>query len=67
MVYIPDDTDFSTFRHQCESHEGWNSQYNKAGVTVWSQMQETKTVQKIKDGQCCGINFTGPAKQPGAF
>lgn len=49
MVYIPDDSDFNTFRDQCESQDGWNSQYNKGGVTVWSQTQEeNKTVQKIK-------------------
>ncbi|KAL8194414.1 UNVERIFIED_CONTAM: hypothetical protein K2H54_017017 [Gekko kuhli] len=49
VVYIPDDSDFYTFREQCESQEGWDSQYNKAGVTVWSQVQEdSKTVQKIK-------------------
>ncbi|KAJ6655464.1 hypothetical protein lerEdw1_005165 [Lerista edwardsae] len=49
MVYIPDDSDFNTFRDQCESQEGWSNQYNKGGVTVWSQAQEeSKTVQKIK-------------------
>ncbi|XP_015262666.1 PREDICTED: PCTP-like protein [Gekko japonicus] len=53
-VYIPDDSDFYTFRDQCESQEGWNSQYNKAGVTVWSQTQEdSKTVQKIKMQIAC--------------
>lgn len=49
MVYIPDDSDFSSFREQCESAEGWHCRYNKAGVTVWSQGQEEScTVQKIK-------------------
>uniref|UniRef100_A0A8C9N169 START domain-containing protein 10 n=1 Tax=Serinus canaria TaxID=9135 RepID=A0A8C9N169_SERCA len=49
MVYIPDDSDFSSFRDQCESLEGWHCRYNKAGVTVWSQGQEEScTVQKIK-------------------
>lgn len=49
MVYIPDDSDFSSFREQCESAEGWHCHYNKAGVTVWSQGQEEScTVQKIK-------------------
>ena len=49
MVYIPDDSDFSSFREQCESLEGWHCRYNKAGVTVWSQGQEEScAVQKIK-------------------
>lgn len=49
MVYIPDDSDFSSFRDQCESLEGWHCRYNKAGVTVWSQGQEEScAVQKIK-------------------
>ncbi|CAI5780347.1 PCTP [Podarcis lilfordi] len=48
-AYIPDDSDFNTFRDQCESQEGWSSRYNKGGVAVWTQMQpESKTVQKIK-------------------
>uniref|UniRef100_A0A8D0G4S0 START domain-containing protein n=1 Tax=Sphenodon punctatus TaxID=8508 RepID=A0A8D0G4S0_SPHPU len=54
MVYIPDDSDFNSFRDQCESQEGWHSQYNKGGVTVWSQAQEeSKTVQKIKMQIAC--------------
>lgn len=49
MVYIPDDSDFSSFKEQCESLEGWHCHYNKAGITVWSQGQEEScTVQKIK-------------------
>lgn len=53
MVYIPDDSDFSSFRDQCESLEGWHCRYNKAGVTVWSQGQEEScTVQKIKVSRC---------------
>ncbi|NXO31166.1 STA10 protein, partial [Cisticola juncidis] len=54
MVYIPDDSDFSSFRDQCESLEGWHCRYNKAGVTVWSQGQEEScTVQKIKTRISC--------------
>ncbi|NXX48816.1 STA10 protein, partial [Tricholaema leucomelas] len=54
MVYIPDDSDFSSFRAQCESQEGWHCCYNKAGITVWSQGQEEScTVQKIKTRLCC--------------
>ncbi|XP_068025639.1 START domain-containing protein 10-like isoform X2 [Melanerpes formicivorus] len=54
MVYIPDDSDFSSFRAQCESPEGWHCRYNKAGITVWSQGQEEScTVQKIKTRLCC--------------
>ncbi|XP_053098759.1 START domain-containing protein 10-like isoform X1 [Hemicordylus capensis] len=54
MVYIPDDSDFNTFRDECESQEGWNSQYNKSGVAVWSQgHEESKTIQKIKMQIAC--------------
>lgn len=63
MVYIPDDSDFSSFRDQCESLEGWHCRYNKAGVTVWSQGQEEScTVQKIKVSRC----FPAPAVCPAA-
>lgn len=49
VAYIPDDSDFGHFQNQCENQEGWSRQYNKGGVTVWSQMQEeSMTVQKIK-------------------
>ncbi|NXR65449.1 STA10 protein, partial [Rhadina sibilatrix] len=59
MVYIPDDSDFSSFRDQCESLEGWHCRYNKAGVTVWSQGQEEScTVQKIKVSR----RFPAPAR-----
>ncbi|NWI13923.1 STA10 protein, partial [Crypturellus soui] len=54
MVYIPDDSDFSSFRDQCENLEGWHCRYNKGGVTVWSQGQEEScTVQKIKTRISC--------------
>ncbi|XP_071615086.1 START domain-containing protein 10 [Heliangelus exortis] len=53
MVYIPDDSDFSSFRDQCESLEGWHCCYNKAGVTVWNQGQDSCTVQKIKTRISC--------------
>lgn len=63
MVYIPDDSDFSSFRDQCESLEGWHCRYNKAGVTVWSQGQEEScTVQKIKVSR----RFPAPAVCPAA-
>lgn len=63
MVYIPDDSDFSSFRDQCESLEGWHCRYNKAGVTVWSQGQEEScTVQKIKVSRL----FPAPAVCPAA-
>ncbi|XP_019390919.1 PREDICTED: PCTP-like protein [Crocodylus porosus] len=49
IVYIPDDSDFSSFRDQCEKSEGWHCQYNRGSVTVWSHgQQESRTVQKIK-------------------
>ncbi|XP_043925360.1 START domain-containing protein 10-like [Protopterus annectens] len=49
MVHIPDDSDFNSFREQCENDEGWLPQYSKGGVTVWSREQEeSKTVKKLK-------------------
>ncbi|XP_043112599.1 START domain-containing protein 10 isoform X1 [Puntigrus tetrazona] len=47
-VQIPDDTDFLSFRDQCESQDGWVARYNKGGVTVWCRDEECKTVQKLK-------------------
>ncbi|XP_035387828.1 START domain-containing protein 10 isoform X3 [Electrophorus electricus] len=47
-VHIPDDTDFATFKEQCESQDGWTARYNKGGVTVWCRDEETTTVQKLK-------------------
>uniref|UniRef100_A0A3Q3Q1E8 START domain-containing protein 10 n=1 Tax=Monopterus albus TaxID=43700 RepID=A0A3Q3Q1E8_MONAL len=47
-VQIPDDSDFSSFKDQCLSTDGWISHYNKGGVTVWCQEEESKTVQKLK-------------------
>lgn len=62
MVYIPDDSDFSSFRDQCESLEGWHCRYNKAGVTVWSQGQEEScTVQKIKVSKCLQLRDCSPS------
>ena len=71
MVYIPDDSDFSSFRDQCESLEGWHCRYNKAGVTVWSQGQEEScTVQKIKVSRRLQLQdrqpFPAPAVCPAA-
>ncbi|NXO13894.1 STA10 protein, partial [Oriolus oriolus] len=64
MVYIPDDSDFSSFRDQCESLEGWHCRYNKAGVTVWSQGQEEScTVQKIKVPETWGAANTTSLSQ----
>lgn len=65
MVYIPDDSDFSSFRDQCESLEGWHCRYNKAGVTVWSQGQEEScTVQKIKVSRCRRLRDHQPFLAP---
>uniref|UniRef100_A0A8C4SPJ7 START domain-containing protein 10 n=1 Tax=Erpetoichthys calabaricus TaxID=27687 RepID=A0A8C4SPJ7_ERPCA len=47
-IHIPDDSDFTSFREQCEDQEGWTVQYNKGGVTVWCREQESNTVQKLK-------------------
>lgn len=47
-VQIPDDSDFSSFRDQCLSPDGWTSRYNKGGVTVWCREGESQTVQKLK-------------------
>lgn len=67
MVYIPDDSDFSSFRDQCESLEGWHCRYNKAGVTVWSQGQEEScTVQKIKVSRRRWLRDRQPFPAPAA-
>lgn len=47
-VQIPDDSDFSSFKEQCESQEGWIARYNKGSVTVWCRAEESKGVQKLK-------------------
>uniref|UniRef100_A0A665UKI5 START domain-containing protein 10 n=3 Tax=Echeneis naucrates TaxID=173247 RepID=A0A665UKI5_ECHNA len=47
-VQIPDDSDFSSFKDQCLSPDGWTSRYSKGGVTVWTRDQENQTVQKLK-------------------
>lgn len=48
-VQIPDDTDFASFKDQCENHEGWIARYNKGGVTVWCRDgDDSKGVQKLK-------------------
>ncbi|XP_070300761.1 START domain-containing protein 10 [Salvelinus sp. IW2-2015] len=47
-VQIPDDTDFTSFKEQCENHEGWTARYNKGSVTVWCRDEECKTIQKLK-------------------
>lgn len=47
-VQIPDDTDFASFKEQCETQDGWIARYNKGGVTVWCRDEETNTVQKLK-------------------
>ncbi|XP_027865443.1 START domain-containing protein 10 isoform X2 [Xiphophorus couchianus] len=47
-VRIPDDSDFSSFKDQCLSPDGWSSRYHKGGVTVWCREQDSSSVQKIK-------------------
>lgn len=47
-VQIPDDSDFSSFKDQCLSPDGWISRYSKAGVTVWCREEESRSVQKLK-------------------
>ncbi|MGH0127093.1 UNVERIFIED_CONTAM: hypothetical protein FKN15_043782 [Acipenser sinensis] len=48
-VQVPDDSDFNSFREQCENVDGWTVHYNKAGVTVWCRdQQQSETVQKLK-------------------
>ncbi|CAL8358031.1 unnamed protein product [Merluccius merluccius] len=47
-VQIPDDADFTSFKEQCESHEGWLARYNRGGVTVWCSAEDSNTVQKLK-------------------
>ncbi len=47
-VQIPDDSDFSSFKDQCLSADGWISRYSKGGVTVWCREEESRSVQKLK-------------------
>lgn len=47
-VQIPDDSDFSSFKDQVLSEDGWKSRYNKGGVTVWCREEESSAVQKLK-------------------
>uniref|UniRef100_A0A4W5R6K1 START domain-containing protein n=1 Tax=Hucho hucho TaxID=62062 RepID=A0A4W5R6K1_9TELE len=47
-VQIPDDADFTSFKEQCENHEGWTARYSKGSVTVWCRDEECKTIQKLK-------------------
>ncbi|XP_040031569.2 START domain-containing protein 10 [Gasterosteus aculeatus] len=47
-VQIPDDSDFSSFKDQCLSLDGWTSRYSKGGVTVWCREEESRTVQRLK-------------------
>ncbi|KAM4586988.1 START domain-containing protein 10 isoform 2-T2 [Fundulus diaphanus] len=47
-VRIPDDSDFSSFKDQCLSPDGWSSRYSKGGVTVWCREEDSSSVQKIK-------------------
>lgn len=59
-VQIPDDSDFSSFKDQCLSTEGWSSRYNKGGVTVWCrQEEESRTVQKLKVGHRTSESIRG--------
>lgn len=49
QVQIPDDSDFSSFRDQCLSPDGWLSRWNKGGVSVWSREEEdSRGIQKLK-------------------
>lgn len=48
-VQIPDDRDFSNFRTECNSAEGWSQTYHKGGITVWIQiLEEERALHKIK-------------------
>ncbi|XP_069059868.1 START domain-containing protein 10 isoform X1 [Pleurodeles waltl] len=49
-VQIPDDRDFSNFRMECNSEEGWSQTYHKGGITVWIQiLEEERALHKIKE------------------
>ncbi|XP_078514740.1 START domain-containing protein 10 isoform X1 [Lissotriton helveticus] len=49
-VQIPDDRDFSNFRTECHSEEGWTQTYHKGGITVWIQiLEEERSLHKIKE------------------
>uniref|UniRef100_A0A8D2ZZP0 START domain-containing protein 10 n=1 Tax=Scophthalmus maximus TaxID=52904 RepID=A0A8D2ZZP0_SCOMX len=47
-VQVPDDSDFSSFKDQCLSSDGWTSRYSRGGVTVWCRGEEGHNVQTLK-------------------
>ncbi|KPP64810.1 PCTP-like protein-like [Scleropages formosus] len=46
-LQVPDDSDFSSFKAQCEDHEGWSARYSKGGVTVWCRDEECDTMRIV--------------------
>ncbi|XP_069749140.1 START domain-containing protein 10-like [Narcine bancroftii] len=49
VVQVPDDLVFASFREQCQSEQGWQQKYNKAGMGVWVQTaSEGKAGHRIK-------------------
>ncbi|XP_064185268.1 START domain containing 14 [Anguilla rostrata] len=56
---IPHEADFSDFRKQCLSTEGWYSKYEKNGMEVWVEMPsltstkgEKNNIQKVHKIKC---------------
>ena len=48
-VTIPDDRAFASFKAECLCEEGWSKNFEKGGITVWTQgLEEGKSVHKIK-------------------
>ncbi|CAB1458351.1 unnamed protein product [Pleuronectes platessa] len=62
-VQIPDDSDFSSFKDQCLSTDGWISRYSKGGVTVWCREEESRAVQKLKVREGIGQKRTDKDRQ----
>lgn len=53
-VTIPDDKAFASFKAECLCEEGWSVNYNKGGITVWTQgLEEGKSIHKIKCRMIC--------------
>lgn len=46
---IPREADFSDFRKQCLSMEGWYSKYNKNGMEVWVEMPSLTSNKEEKN------------------
>ncbi|KAJ8351237.1 hypothetical protein SKAU_G00227130 [Synaphobranchus kaupii] len=48
-VAVPDEEDFSDFRKQCLSTEGWLSKYDKNGMEIWVEMTSLTSTKGVKN------------------